>query len=80
MGYKRSPLQSSVCKHGKHGYTFHHLYFLTSAVAETRSAVVTETALFMQGDVRSLPVCSPFGRFSLISWKQAKYENMKQVQ
>lgn len=75
--YKFSLLQK--CNHGKHGYTFHHSYFLTSAVGGTRSGVVMETALFMPGDVRLLPVCSPPGHFSLIAWKQAKYENMKRV-
>lgn len=59
------------------GDTFHHSYFLTSAVGGSRSAVVTETALFMPGDVRLLPVCTPHGHCSLIAWKQAKYENMK---
>lgn len=54
-------------------------YFLTSAVGVTRSEVVMETALFMPGDVRLLPVCSPLGHFSLIAWKQAKYENMREL-
>lgn len=38
-----------------------------------------ETALFIPGDVQLLPVCSPLGHFSLIAWKQAKYENMQQT-